>query len=246
MAETFVLITGAWHGGWAWRSVAQHLRTAGHRVFAPTLPGLRDGDDATAYHLNDVVDSVVDLIETNDLRDVTAVAHSWGGFVLGGAAPRIADRLRKMVYLSAFVPQGRALIDEAPVHLGERFSAIAAATPDNTLLIPFEVWQNLFMQDASEDAQRIVYSLLVPQPMQYITEPVPAMDQAALSVPSTYLVGADDITLTPEEFERYAARLGVRPTSVPGSHEMLFTQPAELAKRLIAEASGLTAASPQA
>jgi hypothetical protein len=51
MADTFVLITGAWHGGWAWRPVAQHLRAAGARVLTPTLPGLHDGDDPTRHTL---------------------------------------------------------------------------------------------------------------------------------------------------------------------------------------------------
>ncbi|HEY9414064.1 MAG TPA: alpha/beta fold hydrolase, partial [Pseudonocardia sp.] len=73
MSETFVLITGAWHGGWAWRPVAEHLRAAGHRVLTPTLPGLHDGDDPTRYSLSDVVDSVVDLVEAHDLRDATLV-----------------------------------------------------------------------------------------------------------------------------------------------------------------------------
>ena len=76
MSETFVLITGAWHGGWAWRPVAQHLRAAGHRVLTPILPGLHDGDDPTRFALSDVVDAVVGLVEGEDLHDVTLVAHS--------------------------------------------------------------------------------------------------------------------------------------------------------------------------
>jgi Predicted hydrolases or acyltransferases (alpha/beta hydrolase superfamily) len=115
MAETFVLINGAWHGGWAWRPVARHLRAAGHRVLTPTLPGLADGDDPTRYELSDVVDFVVDLVESNDLHDVTLVGHSWGGYPITGAAPRLASRLKKVVYWSAFVPaEGRSLMDEVP------------------------------------------------------------------------------------------------------------------------------------
>ncbi|MGH3686253.1 MAG: alpha/beta hydrolase, partial [Pseudonocardiaceae bacterium] len=78
MPETFVLITGAWHGGWAWRPVAEHLRASGHRALTPTLPGLADGDDPTRYRLSDVVDFVVDYVERDDLHDVTLVGHRWG------------------------------------------------------------------------------------------------------------------------------------------------------------------------
>src|SRR6516165_4331282 len=96
MTTTFVLITGAWHGGWAWRPVAQELRAAGCRVITPTLPGLHDGDDPTDYSLADVVDYVADRVDASGLRDVTLVGHSWGGYVITGAAPRIAARLRKL------------------------------------------------------------------------------------------------------------------------------------------------------
>src|SRR5271169_4511089 len=55
MSDPFVLITGAWHGGWAWRPVAEHLRAAGHAVYTPTLPGLADGDDPAQHSLADTV-----------------------------------------------------------------------------------------------------------------------------------------------------------------------------------------------
>jgi hypothetical protein len=64
MPTTFVLVSGAWHGGWAWRPVAEHLRAAGHRVLTPTLPGLADGDDRSALSLQDVVDFVGALVES--------------------------------------------------------------------------------------------------------------------------------------------------------------------------------------
>ena len=37
---TYVLVHGAWHGGWCWNRVAPLLRDAGHEVFTPTLTGL--------------------------------------------------------------------------------------------------------------------------------------------------------------------------------------------------------------
>src|SRR5262249_22173404 len=100
MAETFVLITGAWHGGWTWRRVAANLRAAGHRVLAPDLPGLADGDDPRRHGLADVGDFIVDLVERHDLHDVTLVGHSWGGYPITDAAPRLAARLRRLVYWS--------------------------------------------------------------------------------------------------------------------------------------------------
>jgi pimeloyl-ACP methyl ester carboxylesterase len=236
MAGTFVLITGAWHGGWAWRPVAEHLRAAGNRVLTPTLPGLSDGADPTPYTLEDVIDAVVDLVEGEDLRDVTLVGHSWGGYVIAGAAPRLASRLRKLVFWSAFVPaEGRSLYDEVPPQYQALFDGQAQASGNNSVAMPFEVWQAAFMPDASEEIQRLVHSLLVPQPMQYFTEPVTPLDLEILGVPVAFLLGEDDIALPPGEFgwTRFADRLGVAPIPAPGSHEACFTRPAELAEAFL-------------
>lgn len=235
MSETFVLITGAWHGGWSWRPVAEHLRAAGHRVLTPTLPGLHDGDDPTALHLSDVVDAVVHLVEGHDLREVTLVGHSWGGYPITGAAPRLAGRLRKLVYWSAFVPAaGRSLYDEVPPPYQELFDSQADASGNNTVAMPYEVWQAAFMNDAPEPVQRAVHALMVPQPFQYFTETVQPLP-ADLGVPVAYVLSSDDIALPPGEYgwTRFADRLGVTPIAAPGSHEAHFTEPAALAEALI-------------
>jgi pimeloyl-ACP methyl ester carboxylesterase len=237
MAETFVLITGAWHGGWAWRPVAAHLRAAGHRVFTPTLPGLADGDDPTRHSLAEVVDYVVDYVERRDLRDVALVGHSWGGYPLTGAAPRLAGRLGRLVYWSAFVPAaGAGLIDEVPPNYVELFQAQAKASGNNSVALPFEVWQAAFMNDASEEAARLAHSLMVPHPMQYFTATVAPLDVAALGVPVRYVITTEDVALPPGEWAwrpRFPQRLGDVPViETPGSHEACFTRPAELAAAL--------------
>lgn len=235
MSETFVLITGAWHGGWAWRPVAEHLRAAGHRVLTPTLPGLHDGDDPTRYHLSDVVGAIVELVESEDLRDVTLVGHSWGGYPITGAAPRLRDRLRKIVYWSAFVPAaGRSLYDEVPPPYQELFTGLAEASGTNSIAMPFEVWQSSFMNDAPEEVQRAIHALMVPQPFQYFTETVEPLDPAP-GVPVAYVLSSEDIALPPGEYgwERFAERLGVAPVAAPGSHESCFTQPGGLAEAFL-------------
>lgn len=234
MSETFVLITGACHGGWSWRPVAEHLRSAGHRAFAPTLPGLADGDDPRRHSLADVVDFLVDLVERNDLHDVTLVGHSWGGYPLTGAAHRLAPRLCKLIYWSAFVPaEGVPLLDEVPPQYAEMFRQVAAASGNNSVIFPYEVFTGAFMTDADEQTQRLVHSLLTPQPMQYFTETVTPVDPAALGVPASYVISSDDIALPPGEWgwtPRFPRRLGDVPViETPGSHEANFTRPAELA-----------------
>lgn len=237
MAETFVLVNGAWHGGWAWRPVAQHLRAQGHRVLTPTLPGLSDGADPTRYALSDVVDFVVDHVQSQDLSEVTLVGHSWGGYLITGAAPRLASRLRKLVYWSAFVPaEGRSLLDEVPPPYAEMFNGLAAASGNNSITMPFEVWQSAFMQDAPEPVQRQIHDLLVPQPWQYFSQTVAPLDPDALGVPVAYVISTEDIALPPGDYAwtpRFPDRLGVQAIEAPGSHEACFTQPAGLAEALL-------------
>jgi pimeloyl-ACP methyl ester carboxylesterase len=236
MSDPFVLITGAWHGGWAWGPVAEHLRAAGHPVYAPTLPGLAHGDDPTQHSLADVVRAIIDLIEGEDLHNVTLVGHSWGGYPITGAAPAIASRLRKLVYWSAFVPAaGRSLFDEVPPPYQELFGSLAQASGNNSVALPFEVWQGAFMNDAAEEAQRIVHRLMVPQPYQYFTETVEPLDPEQFGVPITYVLSEQDVALPPGEYgwARFAERLGVPIQSTAGSHEACFTQPAALAEALL-------------
>ena len=236
MADTFVLIHGAWHGGWVWRPIAEKLRAAGHRVLTPTLPGLADGDDPGAHSLADVVDFVVGLVQREDLHDVRLVGHSWGGYVITGAAPRIAGRLRELVYLSAFVPKaGVALVDEVPPEHRGAFRELAKASGNNTMMLPYQLWQREFIQDAPEPVQRLTYQLMVSQPFQYFTETVEPLDPETLGVPVRYVLCVDDIARPPGEhgWDRFAERLGVDPIPAPGSHEACFTQPEKLAEVLL-------------
>jgi pimeloyl-ACP methyl ester carboxylesterase len=111
---TFVLVHGAWHGGWCWKLVAAALRRAGHEVYAPSLTGLGERSHLASrgIDLDTHVQDVVGLLEMEDLRGVILVGHSYGGMVITGAADRAAERTGQLVYLDAFVPEdGRCLLD---------------------------------------------------------------------------------------------------------------------------------------
>ena len=109
---TFVLIHGAWHGGWCWRFVRPLLDE--HQVFAPSLTGLGERKHLAGpdVDLETHIDDVVNLLEMEDLRDVVLVGHSYGGMVVTGAADRARSRIQRLVYLDAFVPQdGKCVLD---------------------------------------------------------------------------------------------------------------------------------------
>jgi pimeloyl-ACP methyl ester carboxylesterase len=235
MAETFVLVAGAWHGGWAWNAVASRLRALGHRVLAPTMPGLGD-DDPRGVGLQDAVAVLTRHIERHDLHDVTLVAHSWGGFVACGAAPTLAKRIRRIVFWSAFVPHdGESFLDACPPQTRHRYGELAARSADNTVALPFSLFARVFMQDASEEAQRVVHQLLRPQPYGTFTEPA-RKGFFGLGLPTSYILSTEDRALPPGEhgWSRFADRLAspLR-IEIPGSHESCFTRPDDLAHGIL-------------
>jgi pimeloyl-ACP methyl ester carboxylesterase len=104
--RTFVLVHGAWHGGWCWRRVADILTARGHRVFAPSLTGL--GDRAHLFSkdisMQTHVADILSVVEAEELGDFVLVGHSYGGFVISGVADTLRERASRYVYLDASVP----------------------------------------------------------------------------------------------------------------------------------------------
>lgn len=102
---TFVLVHGAWHGGWCWRAVAERLRAAGHRVLTPTLPGLaeRAASLSGEITLAGCAADVARLIEAQALRDIVLVGHSFGGAVVLGVTDQLSERIRRLILLDALV-----------------------------------------------------------------------------------------------------------------------------------------------
>jgi pimeloyl-ACP methyl ester carboxylesterase len=121
---TFVLVHGAWHGGWCWKRVRRSLQAQGHEVFTPTLTGVADRSHLLAREVNldTHITDVTNLILWEELSDVVLCGHSYGGAVISGVADRIPDRIGALVYLDAFVLQnGQSIQDVLPAEqkLGE-------------------------------------------------------------------------------------------------------------------------------
>ena len=115
--KTYVLVHGAYHGGWCWQFVADILRAQGHRVFTPTSPGLGERAELLSSYpdLDAFVTDAVDLFRRENLSDVILVGHSFGGAVVSGVVDRIPERIRHLVFLDAVILQpGAAVFDHAP------------------------------------------------------------------------------------------------------------------------------------
>jgi pimeloyl-ACP methyl ester carboxylesterase len=111
---TFVLVHGAWSGGWCYFKVAKRLRALGHLVFTPTLTGQGERSHLTgaAINLSTHLTDVLNVFHYEKLDDVVLAGHSYGGMVITGIGDRIPKRIRALIYLDAFLPQdGQSLLD---------------------------------------------------------------------------------------------------------------------------------------
>jgi len=105
--KTFVLVHGAWHGGWCWRRVADRLEVKGHTVFTPTLTGLADRSHLLSKDivLDTHIADIVNLFKWENITDACLVPHSYGGWPCSGALEQIGDRVSSIVWLDAFKPE---------------------------------------------------------------------------------------------------------------------------------------------
>lgn len=105
--KTFVLVHGAYHGGWCWRRVADLLEAKGHKVFAPTLTGLADRSHLLSKDviLDTHIADIAGLFKWEDLKDACLAVHSYGGWPGSGALEQIGDRVSSIVWVDAFKPE---------------------------------------------------------------------------------------------------------------------------------------------
>lgn len=239
MADTYVLVHGAWHTGELLEPVAEHLRARGHVVHCPTLAGNRPGDDRSRIGLAEAAQSLVAFLEEKNLSGVRLMGHSYGGMVISQATATASAlrRIRRLVYWNAFVPlDGECLNDMVPPHYRGLFDGIAAAS-GNAVVLPYPIWREAFINDADAALAEKAYGLLNPHPYRTFTEPAALPTPlAALEVGKSYLNCRQDTAL-PHSLPwhpRLSERLGLfRLVECEGSHELCFTDPKRLADKIV-------------
>jgi pimeloyl-ACP methyl ester carboxylesterase len=111
---TFVLVHGAWSGGWCYARVADLLRERGHKVFTPTLTGQGERSHLLtgAVNLSTHITDVLGVLRYERLSNVVLAGHSYGGMVITGVADRVPEPISSLVYLDAFIPEdGQSVFD---------------------------------------------------------------------------------------------------------------------------------------
>lgn len=194
--KRFVIVHGAWGGGWDWRGIDSILTRQGHTVDRVTLTGLGDrvhlasAEIGLATHITDVVN----VIEFEKLNDIVLLGHSYGGMVITGVAERVPQRIRHLVYVDAFLPENgesvRTLSDAG-------FDRMVTSMARNGMMVP--PWAN----DTTPRPKD------VPHPLKTFTDTLVLTTPAARAIPGTYILTIDR-GATEDGFSRYARRAAAR------------------------------------
>jgi pimeloyl-ACP methyl ester carboxylesterase len=221
---TFVLVHGAWHGGWCWREVADRLRAAGHRVFTPTLTGLgerahlRTAETGLSTHVADVCG----VLRYEELRDVVLVGHSYAGLVVREAADRMPERVGRLVMLDAWAGRdGESFDDQVPERLRPWFAGL---TEGEVLRVPDPA--DIGVTDPALAAR--LAPLLTPQPRRAFSEPT-RLTGAVDEIPCRAILCVPG----PPRFAATAAGFGWEQVELTCGHDAMLLAPAALTELLL-------------
>lgn len=241
--RTFVLVHGSWQAGWAWEQVRARLEAAGHRVLAPTLPGHQAaGEDRGSITHDDYAQTVLGALEHAGADRVVLVGHSLGGTVISQVADRRPDRVAQLIYCAAFVLEnGEAAADLMPAETLSLLRRLAAASEDQSMAMPWELWRAGFMNTAGEASARRAYQRLVPEPSGPAFDPVSLRGRPHASLPAGFVVFDDDRSMPPGFWHPgMTGRCpGAAVVTLPGCHQSILTAAGQVASALVTVAARL-------
>jgi pimeloyl-ACP methyl ester carboxylesterase len=227
---TFLVCTGAWSAGWAWKKMHPLMASAGHRLFAPTYTGLGEREHL-ANPSNDLethIQDILAVIKYEDLREIVLIGHSYGGMVATGVADRARDRVTRLIYLDAFVPMdGQSLMDANPPAVRQRMQDLAKAGDG------WRVPSNPIPPDTSEADVKWISERRVPQSIKCFEQPL-KMQGGPLTLPRSYVYFTRVAPADP--FRPFAERAKNDPKwryhELDASHSAHVTAPEALARLL--------------
>jgi pimeloyl-ACP methyl ester carboxylesterase len=233
---TFVLVHGAWHGGWCWRRVVPLLRASGHEVFTPTLTGLGERAHLLGAEvgLDTHVKDVLGVVEYEDLNEVVLVGHSYAGMIITSVAEVVPEKLSHLVYLDAWVPvvDGQGMFDIMAPERRDGYREAARVFGGVAVLPPLPL---AVLGITDEEDARWVSSKLVLHPLKTFEDPVKLPSGSARRMPRTYIACTDNpvtVTVFRPFAERARTEANWRYRELPTGHDVMITMPRELSKLL--------------
>ena len=232
--RNFVLVHGAWHGGWCWKRVTKLLANAGHRVFTPTLTGLGDrkhllsSEVSFATHYQDVMGT----IEWEELEDVILVGHSLGGVTISGVADQMPERIKQVIYLDAVLLESGSRWSEAvPPEVAVTRRKLAQESTGGLSLPPPKA--SVFGIYPAAD-QAWVERRMTPQPFRTFDEVIHLAGPLGNHLPKIYIDCVEPALPTLVAMKTlYRGRADWPFVEIKCGHDAMIAAPAELAQILL-------------
>ncbi|MFO0597549.1 MAG: alpha/beta hydrolase family protein [Myxococcaceae bacterium] len=223
---TFVLVHGAWHGGWCWAEVIALLKERGHTAVAPTLTGLAERAKELSAEVN-LTTHVDDVVKACDgLEHVILVGHSYGGLVISAAVDRLAPKLDRLVYLDAFLPEpGQCGFDLMKKEYGQHWKERAKGGPGVPPMLSAKA-----MGVTDEKRAKEVDAKLTPHPLATFEEKVQFDLEKWKGLKKSYLRAAKYSGFGPTAVR--AKKEGLEVQELDSGHDVMLAAPAALAAAL--------------
>lgn len=220
--RTFLLVHGAWSGGWDYAKVDSIFKTKGDIVYRPTLTGLGERVHLAnaSVNLSTYIADIVNVIRYENLHNVILVGHSFGGMVISGVAEQVPDRIGQLIYLDAMVPDnGQSARDVC----GPLWAQ---------MMVPF-VKDSIMQYPFGESSSDIPSDL--PQPIKTFTEPLKISNPQVKKIPSAFIVMTKNGESNPLNDKMGLDKARARSWkiySMEGGHYSMREQPAQLVRKL--------------
>jgi pimeloyl-ACP methyl ester carboxylesterase len=230
--STYLLIHGAWHGGWCWRKVVPLLEAKGHRALAPDLPGHgNDGTPAASVTLKSYAYRICEIASAQT-EPVILAGHSMGGIAITQAAENCSEKIGALVYLCAFLPRnGDRLMTWASQ---DRESMVNSSTmdaqADGTIRFKLEHSREAFYGNCTDEDVEFAQSRLVAQSGAPFETPVQTTVERWGRIPRYYIECVRDRALTLSTQQEMQKHSPCRQTfSIDTDHSPFLSTPEQLA-----------------
>lgn len=236
--STYVLVPGAWHGGWCWDEVRSLLEANGHRVYTPSLSGLgdrvhynKDKEIGLETHINDVVN----LIKFEELEDVILVGHSYAGVVISGVVDRVKDSIAQLVYLDAIIADDAgSLVDPYGELSDQQVGQIMAdVVLDNDRSLPVPGLGFLGLDENHPLADSLLQRL-TPHPAKTITDRLRYMNDGPAGVAKSFIYCTEQKqdSVISRKLKKIKNNEEWSYLEIATSHEAMLTEPRQLVELL--------------
>jgi len=230
---TFVLVHGAWHGGWAWNEVKTELEKQNHRVFAPTMTGSGERKHLLSPQLtiNTLVDDIANVLVFEELYEVVLVGHSFGGAVISAVAEIMPHRVKQLIYLDAAVLEhNESMFSCMPAAIATERKAQAIHTTQG-LVLPVPNASQLGIAEAIQWQK--IQDKLTPQPLITYDTPLILTNLPGEGFYCTYIVCQSPLYLPLAWARERVKGYGWPMLTINTGHDAMVTAPLLLSNTLV-------------